>query len=717
MTDTGPPPPALSRPEAGEDPDEQRRAQIRAGLEAAVSLHRSGDLDGAEAAYRKVLELDPAEPNCLTNIGTIFFQRGRVEQGVPFLEASLKVKANQPNALSNLANGLTTLGRFAEAREACEQAIMLQPDNAEAFNNLGNCLRELGEPDGAIMAYERAFALNPRLASALGNESTLLRALKRPQEALPVLERCLSANPAYVDAWNEKGNCLQELGRGEEALDAYDRALALQPLHAQAWANKAIAYTGLERWDEAIDAADRAIAIHPAYPEAHNNRGVALRGLKRFEEAQAAFRAAIAIKPDLADSHNNLGITLYELGRAEEAMAAYDKAHALDPNLAEVHANRANILREWGRLDEAMAEYETAISAGAAVRDAKNNRAITLIEMRRMDEAIAAFDDVLATAPDYRDAAFNKSLTYLLKGDYEKGWPVYESRWKRAEFKTKPNPFGKPPWLGQRDIRGKRLLVVAEQGLGDTLQMLRYVPLLVERGAIVIAAVQTALVDLARNVPGIETVLGENQTIPRWDEFIPTMSLPLAMGTLYDTVPNAVPYLWATEEAKAKWAARLGPRTRPRIGLAWSGNKNAPSLFHRLRPIALQTLAPILEFGAEFVSLQIEYPDADRERMQAEGRILDLSGEIKSFMDTAALMDQMDLIVTVDTSVANLAGAMGRPFWVMLPYTSDLRWGLDTPASPWYPTAQPFRQGSERRWEPVIERVRAALAQWMKAHG
>ena len=416
--------------------------------------------------------------------------------------------------------------------------------------------------------------------------------------------------------------------------------------------------------------------------------------------------------PNRADTNNNLGVALNESGRFEEALAAFNRTIELAPDLGEAYGNRGNALRELKRFPEALTDYETGIAMKANLRDTVNNRGICLAEMRRFPEAIAAFEQASEIDPSFADPAWNRSLIQILIGDYAEGWKNYEQRWKREDFKDKPNPYRKKPWLGDRDIAGKVLLVTAEQGLGDTLQMLRYAPLLAQKGAKVLAAVQNPLVEMARRIEGVWGVLGEGQPIPHWDEFVPTMSLPMAFGaTLENTLQN-IPYIVADEAYRAKWAARLGPRTRPRIGMAWSGSREHKNDHNRSIP--LKTLLPLLDLPAEFISLQVDYRDADLALLEQDGRILNLKDEIRSFNDTAGIMDQLDLVISVDTSVAHLAGAMGRPLWLLLPYTPDYRWGLDVEDSPWYPTARLWRQGEERLWPPVIERVRAAGAQWLK---
>jgi tetratricopeptide (TPR) repeat protein len=675
-------------------------AEIRRLLDQTLTLHQAGRLAEAEAGYRRVLALDPRDPNALTNLGTIMFQWGRTLEGIPYFEASLAAKPAQPNALSNLSHGLTLLGRFAEARDACEKAVALQPDNADAWNNLGNARRELDDVDGAVEAYERAIASDPSMITALGNESTLLRAKGRNEEAMAVLHRALAIDPFYVDAWNELGNCLQALGRHAESLTAYDECLKVRPDHVEALSNKGVALNALKRFDESIACCDRALALRPNYAEGWHNRGNALRGQKKFDEAMADFQRAVALKPELADAHNNIGIILHEQGQPFEALEAFDRAHALNPRLGEVHGNRANVLRELNRFDEALEEYDTAIAMKAGLRDAINNRAICLAEMGLIDQAIAGFDEAAALDPAFAEAPWNLGVLMLMLGQDLEGWRLYEKRWKRMEFDDKPNPYGKAPWLGERDIAGKVLLITAEQGIGDTLQMLRYIPLLADRGIKVVAAVQNPLVELARGIPGAAFVLGERQPIPPWDEFIPTMSLPLAFGGVAESYPRNTPYVSAPAPVKARWAERLGPRTRPRIGLVWSGSREHKN--DRNRSIPLKTLAPLLDLDADFISLQIASP------------ILNLKGEIKDFVDTAGIVENLDLMISVDTSVAHLVGALGKPLWLMLPFMPDFRWRLEGTETPWYPSARLWRQAGDRAWEPLVERMRAEAEAWLR---
>jgi tetratricopeptide (TPR) repeat protein len=691
-----------------EDLDPKQAA--RALLDRALAAHTRGQLDEAEPLYRQVLEKNPQDHNALTNLGTIFLQRGRLGEGIPFLEASLQIKANQANALTNLGNALTTLRRFDEALSACERSVILQPESHDAFNNLGNVLRELGRPEEALTAYDRALALKPDFSVVLNNKGNLLRNLGRLDEALAVLDQAIVFQGGYVEARNEKANVLAEMKQGDAALAAYDQALALNPEFAEAWSNKAVVLQRLKRLDEALAAGERAIALRPDYADALYNTANVLADLKRFDEALSLFDRVIALRPDYGDAYNNRGAALQELKRWDEALADLEKARALSPGLAAVHGNRGNVLRAMGQLDDALAAYRQGVALDPNYLDALNNIGIVLSEMGRAEEALAALDLAIAANPEFPDSRWNKSLLCILTQRYTEGWRLYEWRWRQREWVFGEMPFLEPHWLERANLAGKSLLIRAEQGLGDTLQMLRYMPLLAERGIRVILAVQKPLGDIARRVRGVSQVVVEGEAIPPHDFNCMIMSLPLGFETTVETIPADVPYLSISQDIRDKWAERLGPKTRPRVGLVWSGStvhKNDGN-----RSIPLKTVLPLLDANpaVEFFSLQLEYREADQALMAADGRIRSSHTELKSLMDTGGLIEQMDLVISVDTSVAHLAGALGKPLWLLLPWIPDYRWHLEDEHTPWYPTARLFRQPQVNDWPGVVRRLGEEIA-------
>jgi hypothetical protein len=363
-------------------------------------------------------------------------------------------------------------------------------------------------------------------------------------------------------------------------------------------------------------------------------------------------------------------------------------------------------LGEWERsLDfhrRAMAHADRRISTTASY-----NMSCTLLAMSRCRESIEVLDRALLEQPGNADMHWNKAIAHLLLGEFDRGWPEYEWRWQLEAHGAIPQ-LGLARWTGGQPLDGKRLLVFAEQGLGDSLQFMRYVPLLAQRGARVVLAVPAPLVAIAASMECCEVVA--NYDVRPSDDWMmcPLLSLPFAFGTTEATIPGSVPYLHSDAALRDVWAARLGPRTRPRIGLVWSGSPGHKNDANR--SLALQQLLPLVSGDFEWISLQREVRDSDRTAL-ASGLARDVSSHLQTFADTAALVDMLDLVISVDTSVAHLAGALGKPLWVLLPHSPDWRWQMDRNDSPWYPTARLFRQGTDRRWEPVIRRLTAALAE------
>jgi tetratricopeptide (TPR) repeat protein len=492
-----------------------------------------------------------------------------------------------------------------------------------------------------------------------------------------------------------------------KALAFYDQAIDIDLNYATAHFNKGIALRQLGRYDEELTAFDQALAINPAYAEAHFNRGFALQELGRYNEALAAWDQALAINTAYTAARFNKGIALQKLGRSNEALTAFDQTLAINPAYAEAHFNRGFALQELRRYEEALTAFDQALAINPAYAEAHYNRGVILQELRIYEEALSSYNHAIAINPNFALSQWNKSLLLLLRGDYEEGWRLYE--WRHEVIKPLVHRFAKPLWLGDAEVMGKTILLYQEQGYGDTIQMLRYIPLLAECDARVIISAPGPLVHLASTLPGVAGILGKGEPLPEFDLHCPFMSLPLAFKTTLETIPVAVPYLKTPENKVAWWQSRLGEKTCSRIGLVWSGVSGYGN-DHR-RSIALETLLPLLDRNAEFHSLQIEYRDADRKLLEIlKDRLRDHSKEIVDFGDTAALIEEMDLVISVDTSVAHLAGALGKPVWILLPYAPDFRWLIDRDDSPWYPTARIFRQPVFDAWGRVVEKVMAVLS-------
>src|SRR5262249_21683894 len=393
-----------------------------------------------------------------------------------------------------------------------------------------------------------------------------------------------------------------------------------------------------------------------------------------------------------------------KLKRLEEAVASYELALALRPDYPEALVHRGIPLHKLKRLEEAVASFALAVALPMYYPEALVHRGIALHELKRFEEALASFDRALTLRPDFPEAHFCDALCRLLMGDFARGWAKFQCRRKRN--------LAQPEWLGSCEIGGKAILLHAEESLGDTIQFCRYVPLVAERAARVILEVQAPLHSLMSTLPVAAQIVSRGDPLPEFDVHCSLHGLPLAFGTRVETIPAATPYLRATSQAMMNWNARLGPRDRPRIGLAWSGNPEN-NIDHK-RSMTLSSLLSLLDINATFVSLQKDVRADDAAVLTARSDLHYFDDELKDFSDTAALISNLDLVISVDTSVVHLAGALAKPVWVMLPFIPDWRWLLDRDDSPWYPTARLFRQDNSRGWDSVIQCVHAALHDFVR---
>jgi tetratricopeptide (TPR) repeat protein len=654
-------------------------SDVTSSLTEALALHQAGRLIDAEKIYSRILTIEPHHFDCLHLLGVIAHQRGNHVEALRQIDFALEKSPDNTLALNNRGNALNALKRFEEAVASYDRALATQPDYVEALSNRAVALYELKRFADALESCDRALVLRPDYAEALLNRGNSLKELKRYQEALRAYDRALALRPDYAEALLNRGNVLKGLSLLEEALDSYDRALALRPDLAETLSNRAAVLHELQQFEEALASCDRALALRPQLAEAHANRANALQALQRYDEALESNNRLVTLRPDLAEAHYNRGNALHRLSRFEEALASFDRALMLRPDYAEAHANRGT----------------------------------TLQELKRFAEAIACYERALAVRPDFADAPYNEALCRLLIGDLRRGWQRHEWRWETEQLRHGKRNFSQPPWLGLTDIAGKTILLHAEQGFGDTIQFCRFAPLVAQRGAHVVLEVQKPLHELMSTLPAVAQIVSRGESLPGFDLHCPLLSVPLAFGTELTTIPSAAPYLHAVAAPVRSWNDRLGPTNRPRIGLAWSGRPTHRN--DRNRSIALALLFSFLEgVNATYVSLQPEMRASDARILQGGSDILHFGDQLKNFSDTAALMSNLNLVITVDTSVAHLAGALAKPVWLLLPFIPDWRWLLDREDSPWYPTARLFRQDQTRSWDGVMVRVRSALDDYVR---
>jgi tetratricopeptide (TPR) repeat protein len=528
----------------------------------------------------------------------------------------------------------------------------------------------------------------------------------------------LSAQAAYFDALNLLGIIAAQTLRMEEAADFFGRAVAAKPHNVEAHNNLGNARKELKRFDDALESYERALKIDPGHAGAYNNRGLTLHELRRFDDALESFERALKNKPDYAAAYCNRGNTLLELKRFDDALECYERALKIKPDYAAAYYNRGNTLLDLSRFDDALESYELALKIKPDYAEAYNNRGNTLKVLKRIDDALNSYEHALKIKSRYVDAHCNLSFCRLLKGDYARGWEGHEWRWEVGPLEKRQRRFTQPLWLGKESLQDKTILLHSEQGLGDTIQFCRYAQLVADLGARVVLEVPGSLVSLLTTLEGVSQLVAEGSALPAFDYQCPLMSLPLALKTELSSIPARNAYLKSNRAKRLDWSEKLGEKKELRVGLVWSGGfrPNQPELWsvNERRNIDLSKLARLKDDRIKFYSLQKGQPaESDLARLKASHwdgpEIIDYTGKLGDFSDTAALVDNLDLVISVDTSTAHLAGALGKPVWILNRYDTCWRWLLDRDDSPWYPTVKLYRQERAGDWDDVLERVKADL--------
>jgi len=532
------------------------------------------------------------------------------------------------------------------------------------------------------------------------------------REAEKIYARVLKAAPDNFDALNLLGAIKLQQGQFGEARRLFSAAVKADPRVAMAWCHLGQAEYALKRPTEALQCFDKALALAPDDADVLYQHANALLSLERTRDALAELQIVLARKPQHFEARLNNGLAQAKLGFTEGALADFEAALALAPQHPVAHYNRGVALIKLGRYAEAVAANDRAIAAAPQHRGAWLNRGKALAQLQRLDEAIASYGEVLALRKDYAEAHFNLAMALLTIGDYRRGFAEYEWRWRRTGMPPQQSR-GRPLWLGEYSLAGKTILLHAEQGLGDTIQFARYVPLVAAQGAKVLLEVQPELNSLLSRLEGAAAVMARGQTPPPFDLHCPLGSLPLALKTELQTVPAPTSYLSADEAHLQKWSARLQQIPSPRVAIAWSGNPAHDN--DRNRSVAFGALAPLFTTGANLISIQRDLRSEDVGRLTAETRLIHVGGELDDFSDTAAVLALCDLVISVDTAPVHLAGAMGRPVWVLVPFAPDWRWTLEGETTPWYPSVRLFRQSSVGDWSAAIATLATALRSFAPA--
>ena len=582
----------------------------------------------------------------------------------------------------------------------------MSADNGENDPNGGG----VGD-DGGGSAPAPGEGVDDSALERMMNEAIYHHRNSQFQQAAEGYWKVMEANPGHAQATYLLGMVMHQIGENEKAIELISQAFAFGYGGAEEYCNLGIIYNQLGRLEDAVECQKQSIARDPQYTAAYFNLGNAYRDLSQPEAAIEALQTAVAQKPDFPQAYNNLGLAQYDAGRFEDALACYDKALTSKPDYTDAYLNMGNALRELGRPDAAAVSFQKAIVLDHDLFEAHNNLGNVLMEQDQLEAAAASYATAIGLKPDDPGAHKNLGIISLLQGDFETGWPEYS--WRRLEddpvFKVRNY---KPPFWDGEDLTGKTIFVYPEQGLGDIIQFVRYLPMLRQRGGRVAFDIPLPMARLMWGMDGIDVSLKDGDTLPPFDYHIPLLELPKLLGTTLDTIPAAKAYLHADKNLVEAWGERLGPKEEFRIGLVWGGSSD--HLKDRDRSIEPELFRPLVETpGVSALSLMV---GRDGEAGRVFGDVVtDLAPDLGDFADTAAAIANMDLVISVDTAVAHLAGALGTMVWTLLPFNSDWRWMLGRDDSPWYPSMRLFRQEKRKDWEGVIERVAAELADLAKA--
>ncbi len=695
--------------------------------QTALQAQRSGDLEAARAGYLKVLQAQPQDFDVLHMLGVLETQQKHYPEALRLLKQALQIDPDNPTVHNNLGVALCGMGQHEEGLVALRQALALDPEFADACCNIGRALCDTGRHAESLAYFDRAVALEPDIADIHYQRAVALDRLQRRDEALAAYERVVELSPAHAEAHCKRGHLLSHAKRFKDALVSYERAIAANPQFSEAHCNRGNVLRLLGHLHEALVSVDRAIALPPEVAPAHRIRGVVLMGLSRFDEALQSFDRALALQPAYGEAINDRGNTLRMLGRYEEALRMQEQAILLNPAASGAYANRAVALMDMGRPQDALADLRRAVELSPQNAEFHNLLGNALQALNRHAEALGAYNKALELQPGYAQPEFNISMCTLVRGEFVRGWPLYEARWRTGQ-KLGWIRFRKPQWRGEP--ASGRLLLWGEQGIGDQILHLGMLDSLRQRakGMDVVLAVAPRLLPLVqRSFPGLPCVPLARATREPCDLQIPLGSIGGLVCRSWAEFPrDRKAYLFADAARVRALRARLldadgGPGNAPRsptraplvIGLSWMSRAER---FGELKSIALRELQPLLELpGLRFVDLQYGDTREEREALRkARGIEVQRLPDIDTFNDMdglAALIGACDLVVTTSNTTAHLAGALGAPTLLMLPFASGRHWYWHEARedNPWYPSMRLFRQQAVGEWGDIVARVHDAV--------
>jgi tetratricopeptide (TPR) repeat protein len=637
----------------------------------AIKLHISGNLSEAKKIYEKLISLYPNNSDALHLLGVIYHQNKNFDYAIKLINSAIIINPNNSAYYSNLGLSLQELGKVELAINSYRNALKINPNFIDACYNMGNALKDMKDYKNSFIFYNKVLVLNPNYPKALCNRGFIHLLNKDYTKALEDFDNAISINPLMAEAYSNRGISLKELGFIEDAISSFDKA----------------------------------IKLNLNYYEAHINRSNLLKDQKFYSEAITGYNFAIKINPNSSEAFLNRSIAYQEINLFEEAFSDLNKALLLNPNYPEAYFNRALISNSIGNTNSSIDDYLKALTFNPNYVEALSNLGIIYKDLNDYETSLFYFNKAINIKSDYPEPYWNKSLLLLLNSNLIEGFKLYEWRFLEKDSLRFRRIFDKPLWLGKESIRGKRILIYSEQGLGDTIQFCRYIRLVASLGANVIFEVQKPLYPLLHNLIGTELVISKGDLIPDFDFQCPLLSLPLAFKTDLDSIPSQQNYINIIPERISRWNQRL-TRKVLNIGISWQGNQGKVDIGRSYKLLELEKIANLSK--VELISLQKGYGTEQLDNLPDAMKVTDFGNELDSdgaFMDTAGLMKNLDLVITSDTAVAHLAGALGIKTWLVLKFIPDWRWLLARSDSPWYPTITLYRQQSPGDWSSVFDKI------------
>ena len=608
-------------------------------------------------------------------------------------------------------------GEFDAAKDLYEQILKFEPNHFDALQLVGAIGVQTSDYDLAKACLLKALCINPNHASAQNNLGLAEQATGNSDQAYIRFSESIRINPNFAQAYYNRALLNSTLGKTKEALEDINQALKLNPLYSEAFNNRGLIYQALNQPQDAVLDFERAIEINEVFSEAHFNRANSLIHLNRIDDAISSYSSALLINPNYIEAYNNLGLTLQKRRNFDDALSCFEKALELKADFVDALFNKANILQEVGLADKAVDYYKRAISLSPEFADAYCNLGTAQHELQQFDFALSSYNKSISLKPDGYDALFNKSLLQLRLGNYLDGWALYEYRWKTKSLENAYRSFHQPAWDGTKDLSNKTIIVWAEQGLGDTIQFCRYIKYLAQLSAKVILEVPESLVSILSDIQGASSVLRIGEFRGSYDYHCPLLSLPLLLKTSIQTIPSQVPYIKVDPKKEEYWRGKLFEYPNPKVGLVWSSGfrENQPEVwgYAQKKNIPLELLQKIVTPQFSWFSLQKgKLAESQLTMLKKTSinqlNIHDFASELNDFSDTAALMQNLDLIISVDTSVAHMAGAMSKPLLLLSQFNTDWRW-VDGQREHWYPSATLINQKQPGNWESVLDQLAIVL--------